>query len=663
MFFLAAILSPDFFWGLNLWSYLGLPVIIAFTGGGMILLNKKTYLKFDELISNLKISNNQIIAAIIAFTILFIIFSQSAFFLGDGYLRIKNTEALQYYSSGSPLGNYITILFYDKILKPMGFPAITVWRIISYLAGIISLITFYVIGRKLFDDSKQFTYAGMILFSSAIIQMYFGYVESYPFFFTFLFGYYLSTLLMLKTGNFSLNPALWIISAFFISPTAVFLSPAVLYAYYEVTIRKENSQWFNFVLPVISVVFITVVVALLLNYLGFTAEKYYDGLTKVNHILSIFPSESDQGILDFTHFNDILNQIFLVSPGIFLIFFSLKNMRNSINDNSIRFTILSIILALLFMLIFRADISFVRDWDLFSIVAYPSLLLMILLFSRNNNYYGKYVIIVIGLLQTIPFIIINSNEKLSLERMMSISNISYLPDYAKSNNYDILRQYFKEGVEIVNPSDFKLTELTRFKIEKSLYYTELAYNYEKNERYLYNMALYAYVLKNAESAKKYLRMLLESDYDNKHLAYALLSKIFIDEGNLTAAIDELKKIEEIFPDNETPKLDLAHLYYNAGEPRNSYDYFKKAYSINPENEETLDYLIELSYLSDNRKSTIEFYRKYDKIKPGNPATYYNMALCFNDLKMADSVRYYAVKAEKSGMGKEIIEKLLKELKN
>jgi len=91
----------------------------------------------------------------------------------------------------------------------------------------------------------------------------------------------------------------------------------------------------------------------------------------------------------------------------------------------------------------------------------------------------------------------------------------------------------------------------------------------------------------------------------------MLSKIYIDEGDIKSAAAEMKKIEDIFHESETVKLDLANLYYNSGEPRNSYTYFQKAYEINPDNETTLDYLIELSYITEHRDKTIEYYRKYE----------------------------------------------------
>lgn len=661
-----ALTGLDYLWGINIWSYFGIPLIIAFAGGSLLLINRKTFESVEKFTEKIKFTRVHLFVSLIIFLVIFILFNQSVFFLGDGYLRIRNAEALQYYSSGSPLANYFTILIYDKIALPNGFSALSVWRFISYLSGIISLIIFDILGKKLFDSEKKFIFAAILIFSSSLSQLYFGYVESYTLYYPLLLGYYLSTLSMLKTGKYSLNPAIWIIFAFFVSPTAVIFSPAVLYSYYSITLKKNSSskEILNFVKPIFTVIIITLLTALFLYLVGFTADNYYKGLTKVNHILSIFPTETDQGILDLTHFNDIINQILLVAPGIVLLLFvSYKNIIKSDNSKVI-FLLINFLCAILFMLIFRADISFVRDWDLFAFITYPVLFLILVIFYSESkvNYYPVYIAVILSLSQSLPWILLNSNEKMSLKRMTSISNISYLPDYAKSNNYDVLRQYYREGIEINNPSAFVMTEEKREKIEKSLYYTTLAYNYEKNERFLYNIALYAFVLKERDTAKKYLNLLIDSKYESKHLAHALLSKVYIDESNLPSAIDELKKVENIFPDSETVKLDIANLYYNAGEPRNSYNYFQKAFSINPDNPETLDYLIELSYIADTRKKTVEYYHKYDKVNQGNPHTYYNLALCFNELRNIDSARHYAKLAEKKGISKELLDKISNLLK-
>ncbi len=56
------------------------------------------------------------------------------------------------------------------------------------------------------------------------------------------------------------------------------------------------------------------------------------------------------------------------------------------------------------MLVFKADISFVRDWDLFSIIAYPLIFLIItvLLSDMVKSTYGIYAAIIISIIQTAP---------------------------------------------------------------------------------------------------------------------------------------------------------------------------------------------------------------------------------------------------------------------
>lgn len=660
LLFLASVSKLHYLWGLNNWSYFGVPLVIAFAGAGVLLLNKKTFNKFELFLEKSKIETKQISIILISALILFIVFSQSTFFLGDGYLRIRNTEDLQYFSSGSPLGNYFTILIYDKIAKPNGFSALSVWRLISYLSGISSILIFYFLGRRIFDNTKKFILAGLLIFITPLSQMYFGYVESYPLYYTFLLAYYLSTIYMLRSNQFSISPAIWIIFAFFISPTAVLFSPAILYSYYTVTLNREISHksLTKFFTPIATVIFITILVALFLYSMGFTPEYYTDGLTKVDHFLGLFPTQSDQGIFDITHLNDIINQIFLVVPGFGMLIFVKWKQAVYESKSSIIFLAISAFFALLFMLLFRTDISFVRDWDLLSMIAYPLIFIIIVTsINATNEDYNLYTAIVLALIQFVPWILLNSNEKLSLNRMVSISSIKYLPDYAKSNNYDILRQYYQNGINVQNPSNYVLNEVTKEKLEKSLIYASLAYNYEKNERYLYNLSLYSYILKQKDSAIKYLNLLFESKSNSKYLGYTLRSKIYIDDGKIKLAIEDLKKVEEYFPKSETVKLDIANLYYIAGEPRNAYEYFQKAYAINPDADGTLDYLIELSYLVDSRDKTVEYYHKYDKLKPDNPATYYNIALCFTELNNKDSVNYYSQKAKQKGISEELLNKL------
>lgn len=656
LFLTASFLGLDYLWGMNIWSFYGIPFSLAISLISILLLSEKSFNAFDKLISKIKTGKNEIALTLILSIVLFIVFKQEVFFLGDGFLRIKNMEALQYFSSGSPVGNYFSVWLYDKIFKSAGFSAEFVWRFISYCCGIISTLIYYYYGKKIFDDKKTFILCGLILFSSAVSQLYFGYVESYTLYYTLLLGYFLSTLYLFKSLEFSFSPAIFIISAFLVSPTAVIFSPAVLFAYYKASFGGSSKKpLVVFIKPIILVVIITILAALILNLLGFEIEAYKAGLSKVDHILDLLPSKNDQGIIDVTHLNDIINQILLTAPLIAVLPF-IKS-KNIYKKSTVIFLIINFVSALLFALIFRADISFVRDWDLFSILAYPLIFIVIMALSQEKNYYGMYVSLILLLMVSIPFILLNSSEKLSLKRMVSITEINYLPDYAKSSNFDVLRQYFSEGIHIENPSTFKVTDENRERIENALYFSKLAYDFEKNERQLYNLALYAFILKKYEDAKEYLFKLNNSNFPNKHLGFALLSKIYISESKIHLAIEEIKKIEKMFPESETVKLDIANLYYSAGEPSNSYEYFKKAFVLNSENSTTLDYLIELSYLVDSKKQTIEYYHIYNKIKPGNALVFYNIAVCFSELKMIDSMKYYSEIAEKNGISKDMINKL------
>ncbi|MDX9790722.1 MAG: hypothetical protein RBT61_07830 [Candidatus Kapabacteria bacterium] len=659
LLFAGALSKLDFLWGINLWMFMGIPFILLITVAAILLISTKTFLSIDKFISKFSESRTAILISFIVFIILTLIFSQSVYFLGDGYLRIRNMEALQYYSSGSPLANYISIFIYEKIAYPNGISAETLWKFLSLLSGLGCMTYIFYYGSKLFADKKSLFYSALIILITPISQLYFGYIESYPPYYALLTGYYLSSLLMLKTYKFSLMPAVWIILAFMVSPTAVIFAPAVLYSYYKLASKTKRVEYSKIISPILLVVVITVLTGIILYALGFTPDEYKAGLTKVDHLLSIFPTESDQGILDITHLNDIINQLLLTAPGLILLIFpfnKLKDLKSNLNI----FLILNFVAALIFMLTFRPDISFVRDWDLFSIAGLPLIFLMIVkyLVHDTKEEYGAYLVIVLGFLQFLPWIIINSNEKLSVKRMESISAIHYLPDYAKSNNYDILRQYYKGDIIIDDPSNFKIDDVSGQRLTKALHYTKLANQYRMNERYLYNISLYSYVLNQKDTAKKYLQQLIDMEYNQKHLAYALMSKIRIDEGDLISAIGYVKQIETIFPESESVKLDIAHLYYNAGEPRNSYEYFKKAYDINPKNESTLDYLIELSFICDVKESTLQYYREFDAVNPGNPATYYNMAICFRDLAQKDSMYQYIEKAGEAGISGDLLDELL-----
>ena len=162
---------------------------------------------------------------------LFIIFSAPTHFLGDGYTHLDNIASdTGAFIKWSEQGITWILLSVQSFIGPRNAEnALTAFRIISILSGIITIWVFYLIAGIVGDNNlKRFLIFATLTFS-AVILLFFGYVESYP-----ILWIGLSFFLYFGLKYIKYNSGLWWVFLFllfdiFIHLQSFILVPAFIY--------------------------------------------------------------------------------------------------------------------------------------------------------------------------------------------------------------------------------------------------------------------------------------------------------------------------------------------------------------------------------------------------------------------------------------------------
>ena len=170
---------------------------------------------------------------------LFFIFSERAFFLGDGQLRINNLELGNLISHQEPLDTFLHGFIF-RILHPLtGAGGRTVYRLVSIVAGVGAIGGTTVFFRRTFDKTGERWFLILLVLSSGTVQLFFGYVESYTMVNAFTLVFLAATIQMLERKKYSILPALLFSLAVVSHSVSLVLMPGLLYAYH-VIIRRES---------------------------------------------------------------------------------------------------------------------------------------------------------------------------------------------------------------------------------------------------------------------------------------------------------------------------------------------------------------------------------------------------------------------------------------
>lgn len=334
--------------------------------------------------------------------------------LGDGSLRANEIHDGRMWQPTEMLDFLTHAIVFQNIFQPAGLSATESYRVISALSGLLFVAG--ILRLSLYLNRKKFLTLFLLMLSSGMTVMFFGYVESYSMIAALLPFVFLSGLKTIDgKGNTLCFLGLYVLSLLVHSIAVVIFSGVVII----VILWKTTNP--SFLTRVHKWSFAVPVCALVVGYVArFSGSAFFE-----RYLIPIIPDETYSiSFFSADHVLNIVNWLLLSALPFAVLLPSLfsKSTDSDQQDSLRRFYVFWMILpSLIFVLFFVPQIGGFRDWDLFSL---PIFILVLSVLT----YYLKYLkrplthhvipIIVMSLSITGSFAYLNSSTSKAVDRFI-----------------------------------------------------------------------------------------------------------------------------------------------------------------------------------------------------------------------------------------------------
>ncbi|HDS00447.1 MAG TPA: tetratricopeptide repeat protein [candidate division Zixibacteria bacterium] len=599
----ASLLKPGFLWGLKLPGYLDLYqsfLIILSALSIYILISLAAGVPgMEQDTSDVKLKRIAILLfSAIFLVIIFYQFRSATMLLGDGYLRANETNLGSKLHFTEPLDKFWQYIVYITLGDWFGLKSYQTYQIVSIFGGVL----FFMFGLWFADrygkSRPEKILMAALIFSSAIMQIFFGYVESYSLsnpLFLFAIG---ATYVEVKHSRSIIPGLLLYFTACLFHMSLLAYYPAFFILAIILWRAERSGNSLAEFIAAIAVPILSITMVIVLNNLQFGGsfdQNIFDYL-----IIPLLPNDTGYWLLSPTHLLDMLNQILLVAPAAIIIFIAFNPFRRKFyTDHFSFFVALLSICGLLFLAFFDTAFGIARDWDLFSSIAIPlNVLAGVMLInahraSEDYSSFKKFSPVLPALIISFAFILLNSQEKPSVERYKDIINQSehgrhlnlenlgnyYSMEDDTVNYYDVLR---KAGKYVEHPRyqhkiGMKLLEdgLTERAVEHFYKALQIDPSYLPALNYL-GMTYGLIGEKEPEAftiAEKYFRLVQRYDPDYPHLHHNL-GGIYYQSRRYDQALSEYRMAIEADPDHLPSYEKLGMTFERTGQYDSSEYYYR-----------------------------------------------------------------------------------------
>jgi len=648
--FIAAYTSSPLWWGVDSWRYMPSFVPYIFLAAGI--LSYSSY--FQQLLKPLIMKLAYYVARIplfvwLAFTgIIFFTFRQKTFFLGDGQLRIRNTEVYHLFSFEEPLDTFLHTISYKLLHPAFGIKGADIYQYVSILSGVIAVWGIIYILVRLYKGSGERWFIGCLIATCGSIQLFFGYVESYTIVNCLVLLFLFTGLFMLKRGRLTIVPVILLSFAVITHPLAVLFFPGAFYAYKKVihtgkSVGSAIKKWL-----LITGIFSAIVGLLVIVFWigGYTPAQFLKQYLQGSNLLPIRSHGELYGIFSARHLVDILNEIALVVPVWISLFIILPCLRSIQRTHSVIFLLFCCVGSLLFLGAFNPKLGYARDWDIFGIIAFPATLLLgvfIIESIKMKLFKIAFPLVVISFLHTAPWIGINASGSASLKRFELLTGTFSWTDHARAMAHESLASYY------FDTDDFK----------KSIEHYQKAYELTGNIRFYENVIATFQKLNDVDMMRRFVEK-------NNQIAggHYYLGLGYFEQNKLDSALKEFEKVLALDPEYPEVHFQLGLTYVNKGQYDEGIREYKKA--LNQPHEKYVLSLIHNNignaYIFKNMiNEGIVEYLEAIKIKTDFSLAHYNLAYTYYGTGRDSLAVKHAELAMKHGYPRHEVEKLLKAL--
>ena len=646
LFAASMLLEIKTLWGINfgkflpnwwLWVSIAIPIIVSIPA---ISNRLKYYLNTwsEELSGNRNRQIGFLLFSSIILSILWFVFRQKAFLLGDGNLRINMISMGKSWIQVEMGDFFIHSIVFKYFFEPFGLSASYSYHFISILSGVVFFAGAYYLARYLSRNQSLIILLAML--SSGMTVLFFGYVESYSMAAAFIPFLILSALKAIdqKSGRGAFI-ILLIIAGLLHSVIFLICFGALLIVLVFSRINSEKrARKFSIYLGIAAILLIIILYLLRIQGLSY-AENLLIPL--------VYVDKAKSGLLSANHFINIVNWLLLSGLAALILFVSILVSSDKESDSNYRKTLLSIwivIPSILFVLLFFSHLGGPRDWDLFSLPVFlliPGAFILFFSSGRKNLPIQLLPAIVLAFFITVSFVIVNNSKSLSVKRFAEVieldSNSNHFNEYtmlfsfAEKNNLP-LNQILNYGLLAWQQSDLN-KEGTNF-LANSLgrIYIDLGDN--RLARYFIDQAF-----------------LIDSADLGTHL---LLTDYYWRYGSRNRLLGLAKRIEKIFPNDIYGLMNAGIIYLDNNIIERAGECLRRAFAIDSTNSEVLINYGIFHYQVEDFERCLDLFGRLSSDNPDNFPAYYFTAAAYLQLGKADLARNALELAEKIAISSEQI---------
>ncbi len=495
---------------------------------------------------------------------LFLLFPSATTLLGDGTLRVNQIGGGQTFLSTEILDFYLHSRFYSLIFGPLDLTVNQSYQVFAALCGVVFIVGLFRLAA--YVNPRQPITTFLLMFSSGLTVLFFGYIESYSLIAALLPYIILTALQVLDGRQTKKRFVIWYIIAGLVHVVALIILSGMLFAVLSSSTndaKQKSSRPSLYALAVIAAGLILIYAAVFLDLFGIS----YD-------FLPLLPRpEFQQGILTANHYLNLLNWLLLASPPFLLlagIVFAGRNLRHALTSSRLTLGYWMIIPPVLFMFFFTPQLGGPRDWDLFALPAFmlvPASL--IIYFDRRERSLPPLVLpaILMALLTTGAFAAVNSRPTTAADRCQEIIEVSKF------------KNMFREYGTLFTHSE-RHPELAGRRLEFALKsWSQPPYTNEDSVYILQKLGEIYTQQKDPQNAWQYLSLAYQADTLNL-LTHVLMMNYL----NTFGTVDDITRmahtIEERFPENPTALVMIGLIYIRNGDTARGEAQMDKAISIN-----------------------------------------------------------------------------------
>ena len=659
---------PNPFWGADLLSYYPTPLWILFILPAVLIFipGIRSQVRIWVCAVPFTIWGNgrntwltRTVILLIALAV-FIAFRTANHLLGDGYLYLRELDGdiLQRFDR-APL-TFALIRTLHKLGSPLWETAENTYRIYSYASGLLFVLLCFPVAGAIGRYPREKSIVLAFLLTGGYVQLFFGYVENYPF-------YIPGILLYLLVGLHALEGRLplWVPSLLLGMLVAFhlvffFFGPSLLVLAYFSYDRKECRPRYKKLLATLAALCLVLPSAgFLLWYAGIDFMAYLGRLAGGHH-LPVFAEPgfcAPYHLWSLSHLLDFLNIQLLSAPAALMTCFVLR--KKDLNHQP--FLAAAAAFPLVFAFSANPGIGAFRDWDILALPAIPLTLwsadaLLKRIRDPQKQFHTAFPICAAAALHGLLWIGLNANEVAAEARY--VHQIDKLTGHAGSYGWETLGAYYnlqkkpsaaltayKRAMEI-NPKNsrhWRAVGLTYEDMDQPVnaikHFMKAIELQPGNAAAYVNLGVVYGKTENLEKAAEYLNKAVELDPNNAH-AHFNLGIAYNKMGKHALAIGYLKKAAEIKPDYPTVYIELGFAYKAMGQIDNAIEYLKKAVQLQPGLVATWNNLGNAYHSMGQHANAIEHYKKAIKLQPDNATVHLNLGGTYHSMgKHANAIEY------------------------